>query len=143
MTMAECDACHRTYAFLAYRVGERLRCVCGKVLHAKEARPQEAPERPGEAWVSEQAETKAPVEVEAVCPRCQVNLRRREVADLTIDECPGCCGMFLKPPEVTEMLKPQEGIADSKAAMGLNQPKPFKLEVDEVRYSSAPSAATG
>lgn len=125
---------------LAYRVGEKLRCVCGKILVARAMSDASALRASKNSHVGEEmdAHPEQPKTLKALCPRCQAQLRQRHVNDLTLDECPICCGLFAEASELKTLLEPQALEGKSLSASKASKPRKSVLASEEVRYLKCP-----
>ena len=70
----------------------------------------------------------------AACPRCQGELRQRELADAAVIECAGCGGLWLTETHFDAFCASAEAREKVSVALG-NAATPGKLDVeDQVRY---------
>jgi len=110
-TVATC----RCAACLAWNLAEAAHCQgCGRPLVA-------AAEGPGRAAACQ-------------CPRCEAKLKSREYADLSVEECDRCGGLFLAP----QMLERLVAAHDAPTGLRLALPKREIERESTVQYIHCP-----
>jgi Zn-finger nucleic acid-binding protein len=80
----------------------------------------------------------APMRTDHPCPRCNVSMRRRELAGRRPLECPMCCGLFVEPDDFETLMRAQAEHEDRAEQVRGPERALVDLDADEKLYVPCP-----